>query len=330
MLKKVSIITPCYNSEKFLDRYLESVYNQTYKNIELILINDGSTDKTEETIKSWITKFDRKGIKVVYLYKKNGGAASSINEGLKLFSGDYLTWPDSDDILTADSIEKKVYFLEKNLQYAMVRTDANIVKEESIDKIIGNFSKVKVKYKEDLFDDHVLEENVWFVPGCFMIRSDVFLDVNPKRHIYESKGGQNWQILLPVLYNSKCGYIDEALCTYVIRESSHSHSIKSLSEHINRSYEHEDILINTINSMRNMSDLEKEKYLLIIKEKYIRKRIYLGFNFCNKNIVKENYDALSELGLKNKKCTACYIISRSVLINKLVLFGIKIKSKIWR
>ena len=59
MTKKDSVITPCLNGEKFLNRYFDSIINQSYKNLEMIFINDGSTDKTDEIVKSFIPKFER-------------------------------------------------------------------------------------------------------------------------------------------------------------------------------------------------------------------------------------------------------------------------------
>ena len=111
MQKKVSIITPCYNGEMYVERMLNSVLEQDYNNIEFILINDGSTDKTEAIVKKYETKFKKKGIDFIYIYQSNSGQAAALNKGLAIFKGDYLTWPDSDDMLSKDSISKKVEFL---------------------------------------------------------------------------------------------------------------------------------------------------------------------------------------------------------------------------
>ena len=301
--KKVSIITPCLNGEEFVSRYLESILNQTHKNIELIFINDGSTDKTEDIVKSYIPKFKDRGMTLIYIYKENGGQAKALNQGLKLFTGDYLTWPDSDDILTKDSIEKKVSFLENNSNYGIVRSDACIVNENSIDVSIGYFGKNNLnKYKEDLFYDFIIENRVWFAPGCYMIRTESLMEVNPNKDIYEGKGGQNWQMLLPITYKYKCGYIDEPLYKYVVREESHSHNLKTPIELLERYDDHKDILINTIDRIY-MSDEEKEKYKNIVEEKYIRKKMYLGIDYKNKKLIQENYKLLKKnynLTIKDK------------------------------
>ena len=117
--KCVSVITPCYNGEEFADRFFRNIMEQTYQNIELIFVNDGSSDRTEEIAKSYISQFEQTGRKLIYIFQDNAGQAAAVNKGLEIFTGDYLMWMDSDDILDKDNIEKKVEFLEANPEYAL-------------------------------------------------------------------------------------------------------------------------------------------------------------------------------------------------------------------
>ncbi|MFT8348186.1 glycosyltransferase family A protein [Clostridium saccharoperbutylacetonicum] len=325
MDKMVSIITPCFNGEKFVSRYLESILNQTYKNIEMIFVNDGSADKTESIAKSYISKFKEKGMKFKYIYQENGGQASALNKGLKIFEGDYLTWPDSDDVLTIDSIEKKMLFLEKNKEYGLVRTDAAIVIENNLDKIQGHFAKNNAnKLKEDLFLDLITENRVWFAPGCYMVRAKSFLDVNSSRTIYESRAGQNWQMLLPITYKYKCGFIDETLYLYVIRENSHSHRKIDYREMIERCDDHQDILVNTIENMDIQKD-EKMRYLNIIKEKYIRKKLYIASEFKDHKLADKQYSILKNNNVANVKDFIQLISCKNTILNIAIKGFIKIK-----
>ena len=107
----VSIITPCYNVEKTIKKYLESILNQTYKNLELIFIDDGSTDETEKIIKEYINEFEQNKIKVKYVYQENAGLGGAINTGLKLVTGGFLCWADPDDFFMPESIEKRLNIL---------------------------------------------------------------------------------------------------------------------------------------------------------------------------------------------------------------------------
>lgn len=102
--KLVSIIVPIYNQEKYLEKSLKSILNQTYENLEIILVNDGSTDKSSDIIESYKNKDSR--IKVVN--KLNGGLSSAIIAGLEIISSDYTAFIDPDDYVGEEYIENFV------------------------------------------------------------------------------------------------------------------------------------------------------------------------------------------------------------------------------
>ena len=174
----VSIITPCYNGENVMHRLLDSILSQTYSNIEFILINDGSTDHSEEIWYQYEKKFNEKGIKTIYIHQRNQGLGAAINAGLKVFTGDYLCWPDIDDYFEDTSVEKRVNFLETHKEYGSVSSDAN-------------------QYMEDNLSA-------------------------PDRYIYPARRGQNNQMLLPIYYKYKHGFIDEPLYNYIVYKKSMS------------------------------------------------------------------------------------------------------------
>lgn len=103
-MKKVSIIIPVYNQESMLDTCLSSVCNQTYTNIEIVIINDGSTDSSEQIIKNWMKHENR----IVYKITDNHGVSAARNEGIRMSTGDYLMFVDSDDFVNEEIIEKMV------------------------------------------------------------------------------------------------------------------------------------------------------------------------------------------------------------------------------
>jgi len=99
---KVSIIMPIYNSEKFLRNILEKLKNQTFKNLEIICINDGSTDESLKILKELKNEDSR----IIIINQENKGSGSARNKGLELASGDYIYFIDSDDMITPSTIEK--------------------------------------------------------------------------------------------------------------------------------------------------------------------------------------------------------------------------------
>ncbi|MEG2898607.1 MAG: glycosyltransferase, partial [Eubacterium sp.] len=101
-MKLISLIIPIYNSEKFLDRCIQSIINQTYKNIEIILVNDGSIDQSLEICQLYKKRDNR----IVIINKKNGGVGSARNIGLQKAKGDYIGFIDSDDYIDKETYEE--------------------------------------------------------------------------------------------------------------------------------------------------------------------------------------------------------------------------------
>jgi glycosyltransferase involved in cell wall biosynthesis len=320
MNKLVSIITYSYNGESFIGRFLDSILNQSYNNIELIFINDGSSDKTEEIFLSYKPNFDNAGIKFKYFYQKNKGQAFSLNKGLKEVQGEYITWPDSDDFLEYNSIEDRVDFLEKNAQYGFVRSDGYILKENNLKNPTSYLSnKNKNRFKEHLFDDFI-NEHTYFAPGCYLTRTSAFIEINPNKTIYISKysSSQNYQMLLPLACKFKCGFIDKPLLNYVHRDNSYSHSFVKKQNILERFKGHEDIIRNTIAQL----NINQEYYDKIINQKYLRKKLNLAKDFNDFRLFKETYNILTKSGSSHLKDHILYMMT----INKIFHFlMIKIK-----
>lgn len=100
-MAKVSVIVPIYNSEKYITECIESILNQTYKDFELILMDDGSTDSSGEICKKYMLQDPR----VRYIYKENGGVSSARNEGIQCAGGEYIAFVDSDDTVKPKMLE---------------------------------------------------------------------------------------------------------------------------------------------------------------------------------------------------------------------------------
>ena len=103
----LSIITPVFNVEAYLDRCVRSILSQSYHEIELILIDDGSTDGSSFLCDEWATMDHR----IVVMHIKNGGASSARNVGIEIAKGDYLTFVDADDFIASDTYQVNMDYL---------------------------------------------------------------------------------------------------------------------------------------------------------------------------------------------------------------------------
>ncbi|MBQ2938166.1 MAG: glycosyltransferase [Clostridia bacterium] len=108
-MKKVSLIVPVYNSEKYIGKCLDSILNQTYTNLEILVINDGSKDNSQEVINNYKEKYPDK---IVAIEQSNKGVAITRNESIKRANGDYIMFVDNDDFLDKDYIEIFVKAIE--------------------------------------------------------------------------------------------------------------------------------------------------------------------------------------------------------------------------
>ncbi|MCD9529095.1 glycosyltransferase family 2 protein [Photobacterium carnosum] len=270
----VSVILPFYNCEEFMYRALSGLLNQSYKNIQIIILNDGSTDKTEEYFfKEYIDKFKSENFLVDYHYHTNVGLAKTFNIGLKHVKGEYLTWIDPDDFLDINAIKYKVDFLNKNKSYSFVRNNAKVVNENNIDKIVH---VLKSNKNEFIFEDLLLERKMPLCAGNYLLRTDVFFKCLHNRNIIDKYRSQNWPSLLPIAYKNKCGYIDEVLNTIVIRNSSMS-ADSSYNEVMFRLSEHE-VLLNDVLDYIGAYEYKNE-----VNKKYTSTKLIQAVKFNNKS-----------------------------------------------
>ncbi|NCE66177.1 glycosyltransferase family 2 protein [Pseudoflavonifractor sp. 524-17] len=217
----VSIVTPVYNGERHLAAMLDSVLAQTYPQIDMILTDDGSDDGTLQVAEAYRGRFAGRGYGFRVVTGPHKNASAAINRGLPYVTGEFLIWPDSDDILKPESVERRVSFLRKNPEYQCVRSlawyfdgETGAPREEADEKQ-GDLSR------EALFWD-VLEFRTFVCCGCYMFRSAAFFDIYPRRCIPEYDVGQNFQMLLPFLYRHRCPTLREALYGVCVRRGSHS------------------------------------------------------------------------------------------------------------
>lgn len=145
-MKKISVVIPVYNVEKYLSECLDSVIYQTYKNLQIILVDDGSTDFSGKICDEYAEKDDR----ITVVHQSNAGAGAAKNTGLELIDGDYFSIIDSDDYIELDMYEKMVNSLEKYNSDIAQCLFRNVFVNDSFDrkyKIKGNYPKILTSKK---------------------------------------------------------------------------------------------------------------------------------------------------------------------------------------
>lgn len=202
---KISVIVPVYKVEKYLDRCVESIVNQTYKNLEIILVDDGSPDNCPAMCDAWIEKDER--IRVIH--KENGGVSSARNKGIDAATGDYIGFVDSDDWIEPDmyeyllsnatkydaEISKCGYFLSKSKEEHTPIGEDNeaFFSRNSIEmrrKFISsneNVSTCDSIYKKRLFDYYKFNDNLriaedWLLNYQFSTVANAIVITN--KHLY--------------------------------------------------------------------------------------------------------------------------------------------------
>ena len=203
----ISIIVPIYNASKYLKKCLDSLVNQTKKELEFILINDGSTDDSESIIKSYNDS------RIKYFKRSNHGIGKTRNFGINNASGKYIMFLDSDDYLEENACEVLYKKIEKEKLDVVVcdfyRVDSN---SKEVEKIIS-FKNTKLK------DNPNLLLNINLAPWNKIYRSDLLKDNNIK-FIEDLKYEDAPFVALALLKSKKIGKVDKTLINYTIHEKS--------------------------------------------------------------------------------------------------------------
>ena len=147
---KISVVMPVYNKEMYLDKTLQCILNQSYKNFEVIIVNDGSTDNTKKICDEYAKKDSR--ISVYHI--ENGGVSNARNTGLKYVTGEYIQFIDADDCINEDVFKTYIEILEKE-KYDIVFTSYNKVNDEGKILDVVDLGYRGKKYKKDILKNFV-------------------------------------------------------------------------------------------------------------------------------------------------------------------------------
>lgn len=219
--KKVSIIIPVYNVEKYLDNCLKSVVEQTYKNLEIIVINDGSTDSCSIICDSWRAKDSRID---VYHYE-NSGLSIARNRGLLKAKGEYVLFLDSDDYLTMSAIDEMVNAIEKENADMVFFNWENVLDDGTAPQSIQHDVKLGISFPENQLVDsikafeYLFSRRIENYAQMHMVRREKYCDINfsfPKHKLFEDVA----TTYLLIGNCEKIYFLNRKLYKYLQRENS--------------------------------------------------------------------------------------------------------------
>ncbi len=210
MVPKLSIIIPCFNSERTLNETLESIFEQDFSNWEALIINDGSPDNLETIAVKWVNKDKR----FKYFKKENGGLGSARNFGISKAMGEYILPLDSDNKVRPDFAKEAIDILEAEKKNGVVYGDAMYFGEKTGLWKVGPFSIHKML-------------NTNYIDACAITRKSVFLNISFYDVHMPYQGLEDWDLWLSFINQKiKFYYLEKITFDYRVSKDS---MIKSLT-----------------------------------------------------------------------------------------------------
>jgi glycosyltransferase involved in cell wall biosynthesis len=220
---KVSIVIPVYNGSDYLREAIDSALAQTYANIEVLVVNDGSTDggKTDEIARAY-------GDRIRYFSKDNGGVSTALNVGIKEMTGDFFAWLSHDDVYFPEKIERQIQYLRWNPDAKLVTSNFVFIDKHS--NLIGEYANCTlpiIKTGRDVL-------SVWTYGCCILIHKDCF----NKAGLWNEKNRttQDDEMWLKLVKHYPIYFMQDRLCKS--RKHAEQGTIRLAKQHLRDKYEY--------------------------------------------------------------------------------------------
>lgn len=262
----VSVIIPTYNGSRYICETIDSVLLQTYKDYEIIVIDDGSTDQTEDTLKKY-------GSKIKYLYQRNQGPSAARNFGIKNSVGKYIGFLDHDDIWLPNKLEIQVKILDENHDLAFVCADAYCI--DSFGKII----KLWKMHKRETFKN--LYESNFVLNLTALVKKSCFNDIGG----YDKKlfVCQDYDLWLRLAKKYKFKHLNYALAKYRKHENNISNNIELLAMDRIAIFKKKEFF-NSTNLVKNRIKIARE-FLIIAEYNYVKENYHKASIYFIKSVI---------------------------------------------
>jgi glycosyltransferase involved in cell wall biosynthesis len=266
----VSVLVPLYNHEKYIEACLASVLNETYRNLELIILDDGSKDRSFALAAAWIEANQGRFTRVKAWTQPNAGICKTVNRLLEQAQGPYITFLASDDALKPGGIQARVAFLEQHPALLAVFGDAEVIDGEggllapSTITDIHHGSRPALANPKRMTKELLLK---WSIPGPVLLARKITWDPVAGVGLYnENLTVEDRDFYLRLLARKALGFLDQSVARYRIHGANASRSpaqnagADSLRDRIIR-----DIKISEINNLHRFQGLDKATLHLLIK-----------------------------------------------------------------
>lgn len=332
----ISVIVPVYNVEKYLDKCIKSIVDQTYSNLEIILVDDGSKDNSLEICKKWKKKDKR--IKVYH--QQNMGVSRARNKGIDIAKGDYISFIDSDDMIDKNLYESFIEEYKKNVDIIRFRCQTHYGKYK-IDSLLMQEGEFSFKQNETLKYDMFFHKHS-FGSVCFSIFNKNVISTIRFEEKY--KYGEDYLFYFKVLQNCKNIYIsNQILYHYLINDFSATRK-RDITKELKEIYDHYDVdayvyeyIINnnllkykndaldctynaTINWCKNLAKNYSYKEYINLIETLVNSDRYIHFMIVNKNYKKKEFTSILKKNSYYNFVKFKIIGKIKRLIKKIILF----------
>lgn len=220
MLKPlVSVVIPCYNHEDFVQKSIQSVIDQTYENIELIIIDDGSKDASIAKIKEMTALCEQRFVNFEFRNRPNKGVSATLNEAITWCKGKYVALLASDDVIVAHKTQVQVDFLEKNEDITAVCGGVNLIDKNC------NVVEVKLKPEKTYDFESIIMHRFELPTATQMIRLEALIEVggfNPDIVL------EDWYMWLKLSQIGKIHYMHQVLAAYRKHDSNFSNNSEKM------------------------------------------------------------------------------------------------------
>ncbi len=260
----VSVIIPCYNAEKYVESSIRSIMSQTYRNLEIIITDDCSTDGTFEILQKLVKEDSR-----IKLYKNeiNLKIVKTLNNMIEVSLGKYIARMDADDISLPERIENQVAFLEQNTDISFLGTNAFLIDEKNF--VIG---KSHLPLSPNDINIYIKYANPFFHP-TIMLRSDIIKKMRYNEEFFSAEDYELWKRISSVC---KASNLKDCLLKYRILKTSVSNSLVTKNR--------QEFLLNILsqpidNEVHKLSDKRVIANLLITKSRTKLAEVSIFYKF---------------------------------------------------